>query len=156
MWLPKHGVGAVVLTNGDPGWIVRDQFRRKLLEVLFDGKPEADADIQAQAKIWFDQIATERKLLTVPANPDAAKQLAAKYSSDALGDITVTHQGAATWFDFGEWKTEMATKTNPDGTISFVTIVPGMNGIELVQGTTNGKRSLVLRDAQHEYTFVEK
>ena len=24
MWLPEHGVGAVVLTNGDPGWIVRD------------------------------------------------------------------------------------------------------------------------------------
>ncbi|RPJ59750.1 MAG: class A beta-lactamase-related serine hydrolase, partial [Acidobacteria bacterium] len=43
MWLPAHGVGAVVLTNGDPGWIVRSQFRRKLLEVLFDGRPEADA-----------------------------------------------------------------------------------------------------------------
>ena len=28
MWLPEHQVGAVVLTNGDPGWIVRDEFRR--------------------------------------------------------------------------------------------------------------------------------
>ena len=43
MWLPEHGVGAVILTNGDPGWLVRTVFRRKLLEVLFDGKPEADA-----------------------------------------------------------------------------------------------------------------
>ena len=25
MWLPAQGVGAVVLTNGDPGWIVRSQ-----------------------------------------------------------------------------------------------------------------------------------
>ena len=156
IWLPDHDVGAVILTNGDPGWMIRTIFRRKLLEVLFDGKPEADADIQAQAKVWFDGIATERKLLTVPANADAAKQLAAKYSSDALGEIAVTHQGAATWFDFGEWKSEVATKVNPDGTISFVTIVPGLSGLELVQGTTNGKRSLVLRDAQHEYTFVEK
>ena len=23
MWLPEHGVGAVVLTNGDPGWLIR-------------------------------------------------------------------------------------------------------------------------------------
>lgn len=23
MWLPEHGVGAVVLTNGDPGWMIR-------------------------------------------------------------------------------------------------------------------------------------
>ena len=43
MWLPEHGVGAVILTNGDPGWLVRTMFRRKLLEVLFDGRAEADA-----------------------------------------------------------------------------------------------------------------
>src|SRR5687768_16912159 len=23
MWLPEHGVGAVILTNGDPGWLIR-------------------------------------------------------------------------------------------------------------------------------------
>jgi len=25
MWLPLQGVGAVILTNGDPGWLLRDQ-----------------------------------------------------------------------------------------------------------------------------------
>ena len=51
MWLPEHGVGAVVLTNSDPGGaILRGTFRRKLLEVLFDGKPEADDDLAAAAK----------------------------------------------------------------------------------------------------------
>ena len=43
MWLPEHGVGAVILTNGDPGWLVRTVFRRKLLEVLFDGSPRPTA-----------------------------------------------------------------------------------------------------------------
>ena len=38
------------LTNGDPGWIIRGVFRRKLLEVLFDGKPEADGQVVAQAR----------------------------------------------------------------------------------------------------------
>ncbi|MEO7096166.1 MAG: serine hydrolase domain-containing protein, partial [Polyangiales bacterium] len=38
MWVPEHGVGAVVLTNGNPGWVLRTVFRRKLLEVLFDGR----------------------------------------------------------------------------------------------------------------------
>jgi hypothetical protein len=37
MWLPEQQVGAVILTNGDPGWLIRSVFRRKLLEVLFDG-----------------------------------------------------------------------------------------------------------------------
>ncbi len=50
IWLPEHNVGAVILTNADPGWTLRGAFRRKLLEVLFDGRPEADADVAAQAE----------------------------------------------------------------------------------------------------------
>ncbi|HEY5926533.1 MAG TPA: serine hydrolase [Kofleriaceae bacterium] len=156
MWLPEHNVGAVILTNGDPGWTIRSLFRRKLLEVLFDGKPEADADVAQQAKNWFEELATERKLLVVPANAEEAGKLAAKYSNEALGEITVTKSGQATTFDFGEWKSEVASKRHPDGSISFVTVVPGLSGLELVVGSANGKRTLVLRDAQHEYVFTEK
>ncbi len=156
MWLPEHGVGAVILTNGDPGWLIRSLFRRKLLEVLFDGKPEADAQIEAAAKNWYEELAVERKLLTVPVSAEDAGKLAATYANDALGTIVVEKAGNATVFGFGEWKSEVATKKNPDGSVSFVTIVPGMSGIDFVAGTANGKRSLTLRDAQHEYVFVEK
>jgi CubicO group peptidase (beta-lactamase class C family) len=152
MWLPDHGVGAVILTNGDPGWVIRTQFRRKLLEVLFDGKPEADAAVEAAAKTWYEQIAAERKLLTVPAAPAEAARLSARYSNPALGEIAVTRAGAATVFDFGEWKSEVGSRRNPDGTLSFLTTVPGMSGIELVVGGENN-RTLILRDAQHEYVF---
>jgi CubicO group peptidase (beta-lactamase class C family) len=156
MWLPEQQVGAVILTNGDPGWLIRTQFRRKLLEVLFDGKAEADNNIAAAAKQWYDGLAAERRLMTIPADATEAGKLAAHYSSPALGEIAVSHQGPATIFDFGEWKSEVASRKNPDGTISFLTTVPGMSGLELVVGNANGKRTLILRDAQHEYTFFEK
>jgi hypothetical protein len=154
MWLPAQGVGAVVLTNGDPGWIVRDQFRRKLLEVLFDGRPEADDAAAARAKTYYEQLAAERKLLTLPADPTAAGALAARYHNDALGDIVVIRQGKATVFDFGEWRTEVASRTNPDGTVSFVTTAPGVSGFELLAGSGT-PRTLIVRDAQHEYVFTE-
>jgi CubicO group peptidase (beta-lactamase class C family) len=154
MWLPRHGVGAVVLTNGDPGWIVRDQFRRKLLEVLFDGRPEADAAAAARAKTYYEQLAAERKLLTVPAASDEAGKLAPQYHNKVLGDIAVTRDGDATVFDFGEWRSEVATRTNPDGSVSFVTTSPGVNGFEFVVGS-GAPRTLILRDAQHEYVFTE-
>ena len=156
MWLPEHNVGAVILTNGDPGWVIRSMFRRKLLEVLFDGKPEADADIATAAKNWYEELATERKLLVVPANPEEAGKLATKYANEALGELTVTRAGGTTVFDFGEWKSEVASKKHPDGSLSFVTISPGIGGIELVASTKDGKRTLVLRDPQHEYVFVER
>ncbi|HKS22948.1 MAG TPA: serine hydrolase domain-containing protein [Thermoanaerobaculia bacterium] len=154
IWLPEQNVGAVILTNSDPGWILRTLFRRKLLEVLFDGKPEADADVAAQAKSFFDDLAAERKLATVPAAAADAEKLAAHYRNAALGDLTVRRNGAATVFDFGEWKSEVASRHNADGTVSFLTTMPGMNGFEFVVGAGE-KKSLVVRDAQHEYVFTE-
>ncbi len=93
IWLPEPKVGAVILTNGDPGWVLRGAFRRKLLEVLFGGRPEADADVAAQAKSYFDQLAADRKLLTVPADAAFAGKLAPHYANHALGDITVSRAG---------------------------------------------------------------
>jgi CubicO group peptidase (beta-lactamase class C family) len=56
IWLPEQNVGAVILTNSDPGWLLRNRFRRKLLEVLFDGRTEADAllkgDGQSFLNLW--------------------------------------------------------------------------------------------------------
>jgi CubicO group peptidase (beta-lactamase class C family) len=155
MWLPAHDVGAVVLTNGDSGWAISGNFRRKLLEVLFDGKPEADNDVAAAAKAMKEHIAAERKLLTVPPDPAAVAKLAPRYASDALGEIAVT-KGAKAVFDFGEFKSEVASRSNPDGTVSFLTTIPGFTGLEFVVGGGSDKRTLVFRDAQHEYTFTEK
>ncbi len=151
MWLPEHGVGAVILTNGDPGWLIRSAFRRKLLEVLFDGKPEADAQVAAAAKQFFDELAAERKLLTIPADPGEAGKLAPRYRNAALGEIAVKTADGKTSLDFGEFSSEVASKKNPDGTTSFITIVPGFTGLELVVGPG---QTLVLRDPQHEYVFT--
>jgi CubicO group peptidase (beta-lactamase class C family) len=155
IWLPEHGVGAVVLTNADPGWTLRTLFRRKLLELLFDGKPEADADVASQARNFFAEMAAERKLLTVPADPAEAGKLAARYANPALGEIAVARTDGVVTFDFGEWKTEVASRRNPDGTTSFVTIVPGGMGFEFVAGSGD-RPTLVTRDGQHEYVFAEK
>ena len=155
LWLPRHGVGAVILTNSDPGGMIVGNFTRKLLEVLFDGKPEADNDLAAGARAMHERIAAERRLLTVPPDGEEVAKLAARYTSPALGDVGVV-KGGTTLFDFGEFKTPVASRRNPDGTVSFITTIPGFDGLELVVGSPAGKRTLVVRDAQHEYTFTEK
>jgi len=155
IWLPQQNVGAVILTNGDPGWLLRDRLRRKLLEVLFDGRPEADASLSADGKSFFSSMAADRKLLTIPADADQTAKLARHYGNAALGEIDVNISGASTFFDFGEWKSEVGSRKNPDGSISSLTIVPGMIGSEFVIGS-GPKRTLITRDAQHEYIFEER
>ena len=153
MWLPDQGVGAVILANSDSGSILVRNFERKLLEVLFDGRPEADADLASQTKTFFEEMAAERKLLTAPADPADAGKLASHYISSALGNITVLRHDDSTIFAFGEFKSEVASRHNPDGTVSFITIVPSFTGLEFVM--KNGEKpTLVTRDAQHEYVFT--
>jgi CubicO group peptidase (beta-lactamase class C family) len=152
LWLPEQQVGAVVLTNGDPGWLIRSGFRRKLQEVLFDGRPEADADLAAAARNFYAQIAAERKTLVVPANAQDVARLGTHYKNAALGGLEVQRAGTRTLFDFGEWKSEVASRRNPDGTTSFITISPGVSGFEFVVGS-GAKKTLTTRDAQHEYVF---
>jgi hypothetical protein len=90
--------------------------------------------------------------MTVPADAAESAKLAAKYSNNALGDIVVTHPNGTTVFDFGEWKSPMASRKNPDGTISYLTIAPGAEGFEFVVGS-GPKKTLIIRDGQHEYVF---
>jgi hypothetical protein len=47
----------------------------------------------------------------------------------------------------------MALRKNEDGTQSYVTIDPGVGGIEFVRDDKAAKPTLILRDAQHEYRF---
>ena len=156
-WIPDYGVGGVILTNADPGVLLRAPFWRKLLELMFDGKPEADAMLATGAAQRKAAIAKERERLVVPADPAEAGKLAAHYVSSALGTLDVRRQGSAVVFDVGEWRSTVASRKNDDGTISFITIDPTIAGFEFVVAAPDGEgRSLVIRDAQHEYIFKEE
>lgn len=155
MWLPDHGVGAVILTNADSGVAIRGPLLRRLLEVLFDGKPEAEESLRVSAAQRKAAIAKDRERLVIPAEAEAAAKLAPRYANDALGEVRVVKNGKETVFDVGEWKSTVASRRNDDGTVSFITIDPTIAGFEFVVADKDGKRRLVIRDAQHEYVFEE-
>ncbi len=153
--LPEHGVGAVILTNADNGELIRGPLMRRLLEVLFDGRTEAEGDVAAQAKRVRAEQEKLRSRLDIPPLPTVVSGLAGVYRSPELGTLTIVRRGDATVVDVGEWKTAVATRKNDDGTISLITIDPGYVGFEFVVGEKDGKRALITRDGQHEYVFTE-
>ena len=155
MILPDSGIGAVLLTNSDTGGMLLHPFMRRLVEVVFDGKPEAVGDVDSAVSTYHAFLTKERQRLVLPASTDEVSQLAAHYTSTALGDLKVERQAANTVFNFGEWKSTVASRKNEDGTISFITVDPTRTGFEFVKGERNGKRVLIIRDGQHEYVFNE-
>ena len=156
-WLPEHGVGGVILTNADAGVLLRAPFWRKLLELMFDGKPEADAMLAAAVAQRKAEIAKARERLVLPADAAEAAKLAPRYANAALGGLEVRRQGTSVVFDVGEWWSTVASRKNDDGTISFITVDPTLDGFEFVVAPPkDGKRAVVIRDAQHEYVFLER
>lgn len=154
LWLPEHQVGAVILTNSEKGGSgLRNAFRRRLLEVLFDGEAQAAARVAVFAKD-LRQAGKERAgSLRRPVPKTAAATLAPRYRSPELGDIVVTRSAGETRFDFGGWSSVMAVRASDAKT--FVTISPAVSDFEFVAGTKGELRTLSLRDAQREYGFVE-
>jgi CubicO group peptidase (beta-lactamase class C family) len=155
MLVPDAQVGAVILTNSDVGQLLLRPFMRRLLEILYDGNPEAAGDVAGAAKRNQAEIAKERERLVVPPAPETVSMLAHAYTNGSLGRIDVRPDPKGTRFAFTSWSSAVASRKNDDGTTSFITIDPALTGFEFVAGAAGGKRTLTLRDGQHEYVFAE-
>lgn len=154
--IPSAGVAAVILTNADNGPYLRRVFQRRLLEVLYDGKPEAQGDADAVVKRVAAQLAEFRSRIQMPADSAVIGSLAARYVSPELGTLRLVKEGAQVRSFTEAWNTLMTTRRNDDGTVSLVSIDPGWIGDnEMLVGVAQGKRTLTVRDGQHVYVFTE-
>jgi CubicO group peptidase (beta-lactamase class C family) len=153
-FVPELGVGGVILTNADSGWSVANAVMRRTLELIYDGKPEAEEDVLSRVREVQAALRGVQKDWRIPPDPSEVKRLAASYRNAALGDIVVRASKDEVMFHFGGWKSRMATKVNPDGTTSFVSIDPGVRGFEFNAPAAKGTYTrLTLRDPQHTYEY---
>ena len=155
MWWPEQKVGAVILTNADEGVMLRGPFKRRLMELMFDGEAQAVAAADASAKSERESFDAWRKLLQVPGDATALAGLAPRYHNAALGDIVVTRKNGKAWVDVGAFASEIVTQPQPDGSLALVTIDPVAAGFQFIRADKDGMRKLIVRDGQHEYVFDE-
>ena len=155
IWLPDQGVGAVILTNADSGTALRSAFRRRLLEVLFDGEPRAAMDLSTYAQAFKASRGERRETLTAPADRTIVDGLASRYVNKDLGDLIVRRDGEKTIFDLGGWQSEVASRRNEDGRRILVTITPGADGYEFEVAGDAAKRALVIHEPPQSYVFEE-
>ncbi|HLK23336.1 MAG TPA: serine hydrolase domain-containing protein [Caulobacteraceae bacterium] len=152
--IPSAQVGGVIIANSDSGVFIRGPFMRRVLEVLYDGRPQAADDIAAFAKQIEAQRAAARKRLTIPAAESDVAGLASAYSSPELGALGVERSNGSVRVRSQAWASEVASRRNDDGTVSLVTIDPQTLGLEFVIGARDGTPTLTTRDGQHVYEFV--
>ena len=153
--IPGANIGAVILTNSDEGGALLSPFGRRLVEILYDGKGEATAQVAVQAEIRQLNLAKSRQEVTIPGNPATLAGLASHYVSNELGPVDIRKESGQVVFDPGTWSGALATRTNVDGSVSLVLTTGAMRGATLEVGRVDGKRTLTLIDAQRKYLFTD-
>ncbi len=153
--LPEAGIGAVILTNSDPGASLIAPFMRRVLEVAYDGKPEAVQDVAAASARLKAGVEARRARLTIPGDPAVFAGLAKSYRSADGSMITLSDRDGGKWIKAGFIEGPVATRKNADGTVSLVSSGPGSIGVDALIGNRDGKRTLSIRDSQHEYFYTE-
>lgn len=154
--LPEAGVGAVLLTNADPGAAMLAPFLRRLLEILYDGEPEAEQEIAVAAARIKAQAKARLARLTVPGDPAVVAELAGTYRAPDVGTITISDRDGGKWIKAGFVEGPAATRKNADGSVSLVSIGPGGIGVDALIGKSGDRRTLTINDGQqHQYVYAE-
>ncbi len=154
--LPDAGIGAVILTNADTGPAMFGPFLRRMLELLYDGKPQAAQEVTVSAARLKAQAKARRARLTLPGDPAVLAGLARTYRNPPdNGTIAIADRNGGKWIKAGFVEGPLATRKNPDGTVSIVSAGPGAIDVEAVIGSRNGLRTLTVREGQHEYVYTE-
>ncbi len=154
-FMPEHGVGLVVLTNLGDAAAWHAPLRRKLLELLFDGKPEADEDLAFA--VAERRAARAKEAALVEVNPDVAwlQRYAGTWTSPELGELTIKVTGGKGVLDAGEWRSAIGRKTEDDGTIKIVLTSPPWSH-EFLPGEANGAATLTLDVPQQRHVFTRR
>jgi CubicO group peptidase (beta-lactamase class C family) len=154
--LPESGVGMVILVNSDPGASMLAPTLRRLLEILYDGQPEAARDVTAAASRIAAQAKAKRERLTYPGDAAVLANLASHYRDPTVGQITISEKDGHKWIKAGFVEGPLATRKNADGSVSIVSVGPGSIAVDALVGTQDGKRTLAISDGQQtQYLYVE-
>ena len=153
--IPELGIGGIILTNADNGYPLTSAIRNKVLEMLFDGKPEAEEKF----RVAIDSSIKQTKDWTKDWDKQVSKRvttgLANRYTNAILGELRIKKEYDEVFLAINDSVTLAVTeKENPDKTISLMIKEPGFLSGELSIVNKDKKVSeLILRDSQHEYIY---
>lgn len=150
--IPDAQVGAVLLTNSSLGYLMLDPFGRKLMEVLYDGAPLAEAQVKAAAEAARLEHAAAVKDVRYPPSADVTGGLAASYASPELGHIAVRRDDDGLYFDFGPFGSRMGVIQSAKG-VTLVPIDPTAPPIAFSSETRDGQGVLVVHAGDRDYVY---
>ena len=152
-FLPKKGLGVVVLTNLRMANSFLAAARHKVFELVFGDAPKAEKMIAA-ASLSANDV-TEKMHTRVKVDPVSLawlETLGGKYLSDELGTLFISKKNDQYWGQFESWNSLLGVEDQSVGNPLVVLISPPWSGTLRLQ-VTDDWQTLTLDSAQYTYRF---
>lgn len=154
-FLPKEGIGAVVLTNLRAANLFLAAAREKVFELLFDATPKAEKMIAAGAQAEREAVAGRlARVKTDAASLARLEKLVGEYESRELGRLIVRRDDGGYRTELEGWSSALGVEEQPNGGFLVVlTSPPWVGGVRLQVGDGG---ALVLDGGQNLYVFERR
>ncbi len=155
-FLPKEGIGAVVLTNLGAANLFLAAVRQKVFELLFDAQSKAEKMIAAASQSKREAVAGRLARVKVDASSIVQlEKVVGEYDSRELGPLVVRQENGEYWAEFESWKSALGVEDQPNGDIVVVLTSPPWTGGLRLQVADKG-RTLILDGGQNVYRFERR
>jgi CubicO group peptidase (beta-lactamase class C family) len=152
-FLPKKGLGVVVLTNLRLANAFLAAARHKVFELVFGDAPKAEKMIAAASLSANDVM--DKMRTRVKVDPDSVAWLEAfegKYRSDELGTLVLSKKNDQYWGQFESWNSLLGVEDQSAGNPLIVLISPPWSGTLRMQ-VADDRQILTLDSGQISYKF---
>lgn len=152
-FLPEHNIGFVILINAAGANMFAQAVQRKFMELLFDGKIEADKMLSAGLEQQKKMCA--KNLETIILNPDSTwlNSYSGIYEHPTLGQMTLKEVAQGVELSTSTWKSSLGQRKQNDGTLQLITVDVPFAGLEFLPEQHGNIMQLVLELGQHTYVF---
>ncbi len=154
-FLPEHNIGCIILTNMEAHFseIFLRAVVRKLMEILFDGKSQAQTMIDfgiLSKKIEYEKMAQD---LDFNPSSEWIYSLIGHYSNSQRGDLIIRTTKIGIELDTRLWKANLVAVKKSDGSLKLIIADGPHVGISLIPQEKNGQMELVIDEGQQKQIF---
>jgi CubicO group peptidase (beta-lactamase class C family) len=152
-FLPKKGLGVVVLTNLRMANSFLAAARHKVFELVFGDAPKGEKMIAAASLSAYDVMEKMHARVKVdPVSLAWLETLKGKYCSDELGTLCISKKNDQFWGQFESWNSLLGVEDQSVGNPLVVLISPPWSGTLRLQ-VADDWQTLTLDSAQYTYRF---
>ncbi len=155
-FLPKEGIGAVVLTNLRAANLFLGAVAQKVFELLFDAQPKAEKMIAGASQSEREAVAGRlARVKSDAASLARLEKVVGEYESRELGPLVVRRKDGQYRGEFESWGSALGVEEQPNGGFLVVLTAPPWVGGVRLQVVDDG-RALMLDGGQNVYRFERR